>query len=245
MSIDDLVKLGMGIKTLGDPDVTFVSYTDAQVKALAQTVLTDLGSRITDPHPTLTNTEQADVDALAIAIMAVKGDVERQANAKAKGDRVAFDTVVNRIGFHSGKPHGKHIRIAEFLPAEKGCFYFRIPAEGVKGESVIYVFQFGTTTADGVLPANWEPIIPLPYVEINMSGLTSGTVIGMRYAVQLSSLTGKRGVKTTTIATATTKGIAVPSSVATRLPVNKQGKISLAYHNNYLHFSNVMYFRIP
>jgi hypothetical protein len=245
MTINDIIKLAMGIKTMGDPDVTFVSYTDAQLKTLAQTVLTDLGSRVTDPHPTLTHQQEIDVNALCVAIMAVKGDVERQANAKAKGDRSAFDIIVNRIGMHGSKPHNKHTRIAEFLPSEKGCFCFRVPAEGIKGEDVIYIYEFGVTNTYGVIPASWENAIALQYVELTMSGLPSGTVIGMRYAAQLASLTGKRGTKTTTSGAATAKSIVTPSSIAVRLPINKEGKVSLVYKTSYLHFSDVMYFRIP
>jgi hypothetical protein len=245
MTINDEMGLAMGIKTLGDPDVTFVSYTDVQLKALAQTVMTDLAGKLTDPHPTLTAIEQGDVNALSVAIMAVKGDVERQANAKAKGNRAIFDTIVNRIGFHSGKPHGKHIRIAEFLPSEKGSFHFRTPAEGKQGEHVIVVFQYGATLAENVIPSVWEQLVPLPYTELIVSGIPSGTIIALWYAVQLSSLTGKRGKKPISSTAATEKEITTPSSVSMRLPVNKQGKISLVYHTNYLHFSDVMYYRIP
>jgi hypothetical protein len=79
-----------------------------------------------------------------------------------------------------------------------------------------------------------------------MSGFPSGTVIALRYAVQLSSLTGKRGkTPTVTPVSSTQKIIATPSSVAMRLPVNKQGKVSLVHGISYLHFSDLFYYRIP
>jgi hypothetical protein len=77
------------------------------------------------------------------------------------------------------------------------------------------MYQYGTTTAENVIPATFEPVIPLPYTELILSGFPSGTVIALRYAVQLSSLTGKRGkTPTVTPVSSTQKIIATPSSVA-------------------------------
>jgi hypothetical protein len=131
------------------------------------------------------------------------------------------------------------------LPSEKGSFHFRATSEGGRQEHVIVIFQYGTATAVNVVPAIWEQIIPLPYVDLIVSGIPSGTVIALRYAVQLPSLTGKRGKKTAASASTDEKIIAVPGSVAARLPVNKQGQVSLIHHTDYFHFSDVMYYRIP
>lgn len=243
MSIADEVTLAStGLNYTTDPDYTNPSITQTQLQGMAATVQTDLGTRLTSPNPHLTASEQKDVDALSRAVMTVRAEVEIVANRVAQGDRAVFETIVRRIGFHPAKVHAKHMRIVAFMPGEKGSFHFIVPGESKK---VIYIYQVGVTAAEGTAPTQWQTV-PLDRAELLMTGFTSGTIIGLHYAVQQSP--SPRKAKTPG-ATDTSK-IAIgktttPSGVLTILPVNKQGKVVITQGVNYWHFSNIMYFRIP
>src|ERR1035437_6232506 len=113
MSITDLINLALGLVYDTDIDYTVHPYTQAQLRALANTVQTELGTRLTTPNPTLTKQEQIDVDALSTAILAIVSGVTIAANKKAKGTRALFDIVVKRIGFTSSAARKKHVRIFE------------------------------------------------------------------------------------------------------------------------------------
>jgi len=233
MTIAELVAFANGLKTTGDPDATTPPYTDAQIQALTATVQTDLGARVTDPNPKLTALEQQHVDALSRALIANKNYVEMVANKKAAGNRSVFDQICKRIGFLTKKIHSMHQRTFESLRAEPGSFHVRIPAES-KGH-ITNVFEYGVATAKDVIPATWEKQIALPVTELIVTGLPSGTIIGIRYAVVLPpSHTGKTEVK-----------IAPLSKVASVLPINKNRKVSIAHRSEYLHFSDVLYIVIP
>ena len=233
VTVAELVAFASGLKTTGDPDATTPPYTDAQIQALADTVQSDLGTRITDPNPKLTALEQQHVDALSRALIANKNYVEMVANKKAAGNRAVFDQICKRIGFLTKKVSTKHQRVFESLRAEQGCFHVRVPSES-KGH-ITNVFEYGITTAKDVMPATWEKQIALPVTELIVTGLKSGTIIGIRYAVVLPpSHTGKTDVK-----------IAPLSKVASTLPINKNRKISIAHGSDYLHFSDVLYIIIP
>ena len=244
ISISDEVVLALtGLNYATDPDYTSPSITQPQLQALATTVQNDLGSRITSSSLQLTEQEQIDVDALSRAIITVKSEVEIVANKKAAGNRAIFETIVRRIGFHPSKPQAKHVRIVAFLQSEKGSFHFIVPSEG---KDVIYIYEFGFTTTENILPLNWLPVIPLDLAELIMTGLTSGDIIAMHYAVQKSPPRVK--AKTSVAANTANTDIAKttkPSGVLTLLPVNDKGKVVLTYGATYWHFSHVMYFRIP
>jgi len=243
MSIADEVTLAAtGLNYATDPDYTNPSITQAQLQAMAATVQTDLGSRLTAPNPHLTASEQQDVNALSRAIMTIRSEVEVAANKKAQGNRAVFESIVRRIGFHPSKVPSRHVRIVAFLPCEKNSFHFIVPSESKK---VIYIYQLGVTTAEGTPPTVWQTI-PLDRAELLMTGFTSGTIIGLHYAVQLSP--SPRKAKTSAAADASKMAASkttTPSGVLTILPVNKQGKVTLTQGVNYLHYSNIMYFRIP
>jgi len=96
-----------------DPVYTTPSIPQTALRALATTVQSDLGTRITLPNPTLTITEKQDVDALSRGLLTVKSEVEVAVNKHALGNRNLFDIVVNRIGFNSAKAHASHVRIFE------------------------------------------------------------------------------------------------------------------------------------
>jgi hypothetical protein len=111
---------------------------------------------------------------------------------------------------------------------------------------VIYIYEFGFTTAENIMPANWLPVIPLDLAELIMIGFKSGDIIAMHYAVQKSPSRKKpkTAVTANTVKTDVDKTIK-PSGVLNILPVNNKGKVVLTYGATYWHFSNVMYFRIP
>jgi len=244
MSISDEVVLALtGLNYATDPDYTDPTITQPQLQALATTVQNDLGSRITSASLQLTEQEQIDVDALSRAIITVKSEVEVVANKKAGGNRAVFETIVRRIGLHPSQPQAKHVRIVGFMHSEKGGFHFIVPSEG---KDVIYIYEFGFTTAENVLPAEWLPVIPLDLAELIMIGFTSGDIIAMHYAVQKSPprVKAKTAVAADTAKTDIAK-TTKPSGVLTMLPVNNKGKVILTYGATYWHFSNVMYFRIP
>jgi hypothetical protein len=242
MSIADEVNLALALLYDTDPDYTVHSYTQAQLHALANTVQTELGTRITLPNPTLTHQQQLDVNALSVALTTVKSEVIVAANKKAVGNRAAFEVVANRIGFKSTKAATKHIRIVEFLPAEKTFFHFIVPGEG---NGVTFIYEVGITPTMDVAPLNFQTV-PLDHAELIMGGYASGTIVGVKYAVQKSpSHIKPKTTSTTTTARTVVSGTTAPSGVLTILPVNSKGKVTLMQGVNYWHFSNVMYFRIP
>jgi len=233
MTIAELVTFASGLKTTGDPDATTPPFTDAQVQALSATVQTDIGTRITDPNPKLTALQQQHVDALSRAIIANKNYVEMMANKKAAGNRAVFDQICKRIGFATKKETTRHQRVFESLRSEPGSVHVRIPSE-CRGH-ITNVFEYGLTTTKGVIPASWEKSIPLPVTELIITGLSSGTIVGFRYAVILPpSHTNKTDTK-----------VAPISKVANALPINANGKISLTYKSDFLHYSDVMYIVVP
>ena len=233
MTIAELVAFAIGLKTTGDADATAPPFTDAQIQALATTVQADLGARITDPNPKLTFLEQQHVDALSRALVANKNYVEMVANKKAAGNRAVFDQICRRIGFFSKKPLSIHQRVFESLPSEPGSFHVRIPSEA-KGH-ITNIFEYGTTPTKGVMPTTWEYPVALPVTELIVTGLTSGSIVGIRYAVVLPpSHTNKTNAAIDTL-----------SKVANALPINKSRKVTLAHGTSYLHYSDVIYVVIP
>jgi hypothetical protein len=245
MTIAEEVTLAIsGLLYASDPVYTSPSITQAVLRALATTVQNDLGSRINLPNPNLTVTEQQHVDALSRGIMTVKSEVEVAANKYAQGNLAMFETVALRIGLHPSKAHSKHVRIVAFLPSEKGCFHFEVPAEGKKST---YIYQFGPTLTEGTPPtATTMQTVPLDRTDLIMTGYASGTIIGLHYAVQQTPSTKKPvtpiAISTAKIAVAKT---VIPSGVLTILPVNAKNKVTMAQGVNYWHFSNFMYYRIP
>jgi len=157
MTVSEIIGFATGIKTTGDVDVTTVTYTDVAIKAMVNTVLTEVGNRRNDPHPALTKQEQQDFDTLCRAIVAVKSDVEQQANKKANGNRAIFETIVRRVGFVPKGISKKHQRVFESKTSEKGSFHVGVPSEG---KNCTYVFQYGVTPTTGVLPLTWSNLIP-------------------------------------------------------------------------------------
>ena len=238
MTVSEIIGFAVGIKTTGDPDVTTVTYTDIAIQAMANKVLTEVGSRNTDPHPSLTKQEQQDFDLLCRAIVAVKGDVEQQANKKANGNRAIFETIVRRVGFVPKGISKKHQRVFESKTSEKGSFHVSVPSEG---RSCTYIFQYGITPTTGVLPLTWSDFIPIPTTELIVSGLQSGSIVGVNYAVVMHPTLSKKAITTP----AQVDPVSAKSKVVSSLPINKFGKISITHNVSLLNFSDVIYIVIP
>jgi hypothetical protein len=235
LTLDEEVTLAMGIKLNGDPDATNPPFTQAQLQALAATVQTDLGGNVTGRTKTLTAKQQQDVDALTRAIKADAGYVETVANAKANGNRSIFEQVVTRIGFAAQDSAEVHPRVFESLKSDPGSFHVRVPSEGEHG--ITYVFRYGITTASGVLPTTWQPNIPLSVVDLIVTGIPSGSIVAVEYAVVQHP--PHSTAKSPKAAPATTnKAVNVP-------PVNKQGKVTLVHGTTFLQFSDAIYIVTP
>jgi hypothetical protein len=224
-TVSEIISLAYGIKTTGDPDVTTVRYTDAEIQAQAAVVQGMVGTRASDPHPALTNTEQTEVNKLTAMIIAVKGDVEFYGNKVAAGNRAAFDTIAHRTGFVPQGASAHQQRIFEFLPSENGSFHSRVHSEG---QNITYVYQYGITPAKDVLPAIWGDRIALSLVELIVAGFTSGTIIGVRYAAVMHG-----------------NEPPIHNRALNYPPVNSKGKVSLTNGVDFMHFSDVIYFAIP
>jgi hypothetical protein len=235
LTLDEEVTLAMGIKLNGDPDATNPPFTQAQLQALAATVQTDLGGNVTGRTKTLTAKQQQDVDALTRAIKADAGYVETVANAKSPGNRAVFEQIVTRIGFAAKEPAKTHARVFESLASDRGSFHVRVPSEGEHG--LTYVYRYGITTATGVLPATWQPEIPLSVTELIVTGIPSGSIVAVEYAVVQHP--------PHTTAASPKAAAATASKVVTVPPVTKQGKVTLVHATTFLQFSDAIYIVIP
>lgn len=225
----------MGLNYATDPDVHNIPVTQAALQALVAIVRADLGTRVTDPHPTLTKTEQQHVDSMSRGLLGVASDVVRQANNVALGNKVVFETILRRIGFHPSKPKAKHVRIFESKSSGKGMIDIIVPVEKGLG-NLTYVFQYGITTAENVLPAKWEDPIPLGSAEFYVSGLPSG-IVAVHYAVLVIP-----SHKKTVSGTPTEKSmIAALDKMITMLPVNSKGKIVIMHGLPFYYFSDTIY----
>ena len=225
ISVAELITLANGIKTLGDAVVTTVRFSDVAIKAQAAVVQGMVGSRASDPHPALTFAEQTQVNLLSSMIIAVKGDVEFYGNQSAAGNRAIFSTIAHRTGFVPQGEAAHQTRIFEFLPADIGSFYARVHSEG---RDITYIYQYGITSAKDVLPTVWSDRIALPFVELIVTGFTSGTIVGIRYAAIMH---GNEPVTHN-------RALNYP-------PLNAKGKVQLTNGVDFLHFSDVIYTSIP
>lgn len=247
MNIAAEVNLALGLNYSSDPDYTSPSIPQATLKALATTVQTELGTRLTSPDPVLTNTEKIDVDALTRAIFIVKGEVEIVANKKAMGNRAIFDKIINRIGLHGGKAHpGQHIHIFETRNAGKGMIEILTPVERKLGNAT-YLMRYGITTSLGVLPAAWEPLIPLGNPDVFVGGLPSASIIAVEYAIVIIPPHKKTGGGTgsgtgTTISGPSTQKVAAnKNKMVSILPVNSKGKVVITHGTAFYFFSDPIY----
>ena len=82
-----------------------------------------------------------------------------------------------------------------------------------------------------------------------MSGLPSGAVVALRYAVTIVPSHRKKPANTgTTGGTSTQKTVtqaAALNKMVSVLPVNKQGKVQLVHGVPYVYFSDAVYIVVP
>ncbi len=244
MSIEELVSFVLGLKLAGDPDAVAPPYTQAQLQILANKVQTDLGNRITSPNPSLTASQQQDVDALCRALIAVKNYVEQVSNAHTPGNRAMFEIIARRIGFIPKGTNARHSRIFEVRPISAGSFMIIAPTAG-KGIRATYVFQLGVTTAKDVLPATWQDALPIHVASLLVTNAPSGSVIAIHYAEVVIPSHKKGGSSPSNTPTA------IPAPAAGRIrptntvSVNKSGKVTYVYGTPFLHYSDVIYIVVP
>lgn len=239
-TIGEECDLAFGLNYATDPQVTGVPVTQAALQALANTVRLDLGSRLTDPHPTLTKTEQLHVDALSRALLGVASDISRQANNFALGNRAIYETILRRIGFTPSKPHAKHVRVFTIKTTAKGTIEIIVPAEKGLGR-VVYYFEYGLTAAEHVLPTTWEKPIPLPITGFYVTGIASGAIVAVHYAVIVVPPHRAKTPSAPASSSKTVAPIATPNKMISILPVNAKGKVTIVHRSSFITFSDVIY----
>lgn len=239
ISVDEETTFAYGIKTAGDPDVTNPSYTDTELQALADKVRNDAALRATAPAKTLTASEQQHLDALSRALVSVKNDVETIANKKAQGNKAIFDQIVTRIGFGPKSDYSRRPRAFEFLNSDSGCFHARVPM-AAKG-TITYIYRYGITSAVNTPPSIWEDTIALSVTELIVSGIKSGTIVGVQYAA-LQSPRHTKKANTQNQPPATDSG---SSQILTTPMLNDKGKVVIPHRSSYLEWSEILYFIIP
>ncbi|MBI3500168.1 MAG: hypothetical protein HY063_00075 [Bacteroidetes bacterium] len=209
--------------------------SDGTLQAKATSLLTDYGTWLKTKDPALEkqikrkrNDLILQLDKDADYLQGVARDV-----AVAAGDVTAGEAVVIRIGFTLKKKSPSHPRDFEFLKAEKGSFHVRVKSAS-KGRST-YVYEYGITTDEDVMPAKWEKPVSLPVTELIVSGLKAGTIIGVRYTVVLPPSHTK---KTAAKMSATT------DKNATILTTNKAKKVTVTHGTELYNFSEILYIAI-
>ncbi|MBI3500958.1 MAG: hypothetical protein HY063_04110, partial [Bacteroidetes bacterium] len=121
----------------------------------------------------------------------------------------------------------------ESLPAEKGSFHVRVKS-ATKGHAT-YVYEYGITTDENILPAKWEKPVALPVTELIVSGFKAGTIIAVHYSVVLPPSHTK---KTAAKMSATT------DKNATILTTNKAKKVTVTHGTDLYNFSEILYIAI-
>ncbi|MBI3500155.1 MAG: hypothetical protein HY063_00005, partial [Bacteroidetes bacterium] len=155
-----------GIITTGDPDAGGVNPTDGTLHAQADTLMNIHTARQTKP-PTKTaddeikqrNIVNRTFKKMALYVQGVCNDV-----AVAQGDVTAGEAVALRTGFGLKKKGSLHPRDFESLPAEKGSFHVRVKS-ATMGHAT-YVYEYGISTDENILPAKWEKPVSLPVTEL-------------------------------------------------------------------------------
>ena len=252
MSISAEVNLLMGLNYATDSVYISPSIPQATARGYATTVQTDLGTRLTAPNPTLTNTEKQDVDAMTRALLTIKSEAEVAANKYAQGNRAKFDMVISRIGFTSAKNKGgSHVHIFESKIAGKGMIEITGPSESKLGNAT-YIFRYNITTAIGTVPTTWLDMIALGKPDVFIQNLPIGTILAIQIAIVVipshKKTTGGTGSGTgTTPPPASGRAgaaKAATSNYVTVLPVNAKGKTLLTHGVPFYHFSDTIFIGI-
>lgn len=244
MSIAEIVTFALGLKFDSDPDVTSPPFTEAQLQALANKVLKNISKKVTKPGAKLTAQQQNNVDALSRALVSLKYEVERAANEKAKGSRALFETIARRIGFLPKGPSKNHGRIFETLYEGKGAFHVRVPVEG-SGRRTTYVYQYGITTKEDVLPAVWQPAISIPYTDLVVKNIPSGSIIALHYAAVLIEPKPRKGNRKRKQDKTDAGKSGSRSRGVNILPTNESGFVTLEHGIDFMRYSEVIYIVIP
>ncbi len=250
MLIGEEITLALGIKIGSDPQVnmTLLPYSQTVVQQRATTVQTLLGNRINLVNPMLTKQEQQAVSDLSFALISDANEISRQANEIAKGNKLTYETIINRIGLHPKGDKAKHVRIFEVRPAGKGAVHIILPDESQFG-STVYIILKGISTQEGLLPP-WDEKIALPHTEIFIDGLKSGSILCVEYAVLIVPAHRKKtpasgGSSATSLEKTAINTGSTPQKMVTIYPVNKAGKVQITQGVNYYHFSDPIFIIVP
>jgi hypothetical protein len=214
-----------------------VPESDTTIQGLANTMMGTHTTRQTAPSKTLTSNEKTQRAALLTALDLNADYLQGKANAAAiaAGDINAGNAIVTTAGFAlAGKGISK--RIIGIISAGIGWILFHAAKskKGIEG----FVYEFGITTAKGVVPATIKQAF-----EINatcmISGLPSGSIIGVRFASIVPAT--HRG---STIAPATARTASATTATPTTASAGKHPVIDFNNPNPYA-FSEWYYTIVP
>jgi len=238
LTISELISLAYGIKTTGNTHLPHMPHSDGDLQAQALVVQNEIGSRASDPHPSLTKQEQQDVDKLSRWIVADTHYIQDAGNDLAQGERMVFDEFISDCGLTPKGPAKKHQRVAESLPAEAGSFHFRVPSEGKS--NIVYNYEYGVVQSKGLIPETVEKPIPLSVTEVIVNGFTKDCWIAIHYTA----------IKHPKHTKATSANINLPDmdraihKVLTIHKLNTKGTVVITHQVAYMLFSDWIYIHV-
>jgi hypothetical protein len=157
-----------------------VPESDVTIQGYANTMMGTHTTRQTAPSKTLTSNEKSERGVLITALDLNADYLQGKANAAAiaAGDVNVGNAIVTAAGFAlAGK--GLARRIIGIISAGIGWILFH-GTKSKKGPEG-FVYEFGTTTAKGVVPAVIKQAFELSSTCM-INNLPSGTIVGVRYA---------------------------------------------------------------
>ncbi len=188
-----------------------VPESDITIQGLAGTMMGTHTTRQTAPSKTLTSNEKAQRAALITALDLNADYLQGRANAAAiaAGDINVGNAMVTSVGFAlAGK--GVPKRIIGIIRAGIGWILFHgaKSKKGVEG----FVYEFGITTAKGVVPAIIKQAFELSSTCM-ISNLPSGSIIGVRFA-SIVPVTHRGGIVAPATARTTSATTATPTTAS-------------------------------
>jgi hypothetical protein len=178
---------------------------------------------------TLTTDLAQAVNNLMQALTSNGHSVEDQANTLAAGILEKAQGIITSTGYKLKKKGQSHPRTFEALKSDKGTIHVRVKAAG-KGRAA-YIIRYGITTAENIQPTTLSPSIVNLETELIVTGLKSGTIIGIQYASVLP-------VSHTTKTSSTSINI---SSKSTAIATTKSHKAIYAHGTEPLLWSYFIY----
>ncbi|MGD0709632.1 MAG: hypothetical protein ABR968_00475, partial [Bacteroidales bacterium] len=185
-----------GIVTTGDTNLNnptatppvYPAVTDTVLKAKATALLNIVSGRQTKPATTTADQETAARNELLTLLDGLANQVETISNqiAVAAGDVSKGIAELTHVGFlPQGKGH-KSANTFRQRPSAKGNALIQFPHAG---RGAIYVSRCAKTTAEGVLPASWNPSVPISKTELLITGggLKTGDILAVQYGLILTS----------------------------------------------------------